>query len=70
MSLLNYAAIGIVKRKKGEKKYWYTVVWVEGYNPVDVTIVYVLTLFFFVCVYVTGTVVWVEGYDPVDVTIV
>ena len=69
MSLLNYAAIGIVKRKKGEKKYWYTVVWVEVQSSgCDYCVC--SNSFFFVCVYVTGTVVWVEGYDPVDVTIV
>ena len=46
--MLNYAAIGTVKRENS-KKATGTVVWVEGYDPGGVTIVYVL--FFFVCVY-------------------
>ena len=40
MSLLNYATIGTVKRGKRKKKgVTGTVVWVEGYDPVDVTLV-------------------------------
>ena len=49
--MLNYTAIGTVKREKRGKKVTGTVVWVERYDPVDVTIVYILTLLFFgVCV--------------------
>ena len=44
MYLLDYVAIGTVKREKMKKKVTGTVVWVEGYDPVDATIVYVLAL--------------------------
>ena len=40
--MLNYAAIGTVKREKRRKKVTGTVVWVEGYDPVDVTNVYIV----------------------------
>ena len=44
MYLLGYVAIGTVKREKTKKRVTGTVEWVEGYDPVDATIVYVLTL--------------------------
>ena len=50
MSLLNYAAIGYCKeRKKRGKKVTGTVVWVGGYDLVDVTIVYGSNFFLCVC---------------------
>ena len=41
MSLLNYAAVGTVRRLKKREKVTCTIVWIEGYDPVDVTSVYI-----------------------------
>ena len=45
-----YAAIGTVRREKKGGKATGTIVWVEGYDAVDVTIVYIRALLFSVCI--------------------